>query len=116
MDVLCYLCSKGCQIRAVDSEHLIGADCKKGEAFAIEEITAPKRVLTTTVKTIFKEIPVVSVKTDGAIPKSDLFKAMDYINKILVTDYKSAGDVIIKDLLGTGVNVVTTTNMWRSKK
>lgn len=113
MDIICYLCEKGCRIRAVDKNHLVGAECKKGEEFAVSELTAPKRVLATTMRTSLPEYPVVPVKTDGVIDKALLFDVVKALNEITVNEYKNLGEVVVKNVLNTGVNVVTTTNMWR---
>ena len=51
---------------------------------------------------------VVPVKTEGAIPKELLFECMKEINAARVSSEAKLGDVVIENILGTGVNVVTT--------
>jgi CxxC motif-containing protein len=71
-------------------------------------MTNPKRVLTTTVKTLFPEHPRVSVKTSEAIPKGLLYKAMEEINKIVIDKEMKIGEIVIKNILDTGVDVILT--------
>ncbi|MBE5956995.1 MAG: DUF1667 domain-containing protein, partial [Lachnospiraceae bacterium] len=71
----------------------------------------PTRVITTTVAIeggIYRRIPV---KTAGDIPKGMIFDIMDEINKVVVKSPIKVGDVIIENVLGTGVNVVSAKNM-----
>ena len=116
MEIKCFLCHKNCTIRAMDLDRIIGAECKKGIEFATTELKEPKRVLTATVKTVFKDIPVISVKTDGAILKSDVFKAMKVLKIVIVNEFLNVGDVVVENIAGSGVNVVSTINMRRFKK
>jgi CxxC motif-containing protein len=51
---------------------------------------------------------VVPVKTDGAIPKELMFECVKQINSVRVSPDAPSGTVVIEDLLGTGVRVVTT--------
>ena len=57
---------------------------------------------------IYRRIPV---KTAGDIPKGMIFEIMDEINKVVVKAPIKVGDVIIENVLGTGVNVVSAKTM-----
>jgi CxxC motif-containing protein len=71
-------------------------------------MTNPKRVLTTTVKTVFSEMPRVSVKSSDAIPKGLLYQAMEVINQVVIDKEMNIGEVVVKNILNTGVDVVLT--------
>jgi len=92
---------------------IIGNACPKGIKYAEEEFINPLRILTTTVKVIGGELPLVSVKTEKSIPKRLLLKAMVEIAKIEVKAQVKIGQVIKDDLLGTGVSLVATRNIKR---
>ena len=93
----------------VDEQNSItGNMCKRGETYVINEITNPKRVLTTTVKTVFKDIPRASVKTIDAIPKELIYQAMEVINKVVIDKEMHIGEVVIENILDTGIDVVLT--------
>jgi len=88
-----------------------GNQCPRGPVYAKEEMTAPKRVVTSTVKItggIYNRVPV---KTKNSIPKELVFKCMDEINKAEVKSPIKMGDVILENVLGTGVDIVATRNM-----
>ena len=53
-------------------------------------------------------IPMVSVKTAQDIPKEKIFEIMKYINALTVTAPVHIGDVLLKDIAGTGVDLIAT--------
>ncbi len=58
-------------------------------------------------------MPLVSVKTEKAIPKRLLLKAMVEIAEIEVKAPVKIGQVIKDDLMRTGVSLVATRNIKR---
>ena len=113
-NLTCIVCPIGCQLTAELDENknvisVKGNTCKRGEVYANTECTAPRRTITTTVAV--SGGGVVPVKTDGTVPKELMMECMKEINKAIAEPNALLGDVIIKDLLGTGVNVVATRNV-----
>lgn len=112
-ELICIVCPIGCRME-VDIERdykVTGNQCERGPIYAREELTAPKRVVTSTIRItggIYNRIPV---KTRGAIPKELIFKCMEEINKLEVRSPVKMGDVVLENVLGTGVDIVTTRNM-----
>lgn len=111
-ELTCTVCPKGCQLTVeLDGKNVVsvsGHTCKRGEAYALSECSAPMRTLTTTVPVT--DGGVVPVKTEGAIPKELLLECMKAINAARVSPDAKIGDVVIENILGTGVNVITTRN------
>ena len=110
--ITCIVCPVGCRltIRLNDNggvEGISGNKCGRGKDYAIEEFTAPRRVLTSTVH-CGRGRRLAPVKTKGTIPKGLLLPAMAEISKVRLDQPGKAGDTVIGDLLGTGVNVVLT--------
>ncbi len=108
-EMICIMCPLGCNLTVkVDGEKIevSGNGCNRGVVFAKEEITCPKRIVTTSVKT---ENGVKSCKTTVPIPKSMIFDCVKEIEKLRLKSVKF-GDVIIKNVLGTGADVVVTAN------
>ncbi|MCP5460415.1 MAG: DUF1667 domain-containing protein, partial [Thermotogae bacterium] len=66
------------------------------------------RILTTSVKVINGEIPLVSVKTSGAIDRSIIKEKMDLIRKIAVEAPVQIGDVLMDDIDGQGTALIAT--------
>ena len=112
-ELTCIVCPKGCQLKVeLDGKTVLsvtGHTCKRGEAYAQAECTAPMRTLTTTAAVAGGG--VVPVKTDRTIPKEMLFECMKAINEVRVPADAKLGDVVIENVLGTGANVVTTRNV-----
>jgi len=85
-----------------------GHKCEKGHDFAKVEATNPTRTLTTTVRTKFPGVPVISVRTDGEIPKDSLMPAMQALSEVVVSTELGCGDVVLENVAETGVNVIVT--------
>ena len=75
--MICITCPRGCHLE-VDDETLTvrGNTCEKGAEYGKNEVTNPRRVLTSTVKLEGGSYCRLPVKTAGAIPKGLLFDAM----------------------------------------
>ena len=112
--LICINCPLGCPL-VVDVENgqvvkVMGNTCKRGEIYAVKEITAPARTVTSTVRVKNGERPVVAVRTKTDIPKDKIFACMEAINAVEITAPVKIGDVVIADVCGTGVDVVASAN------
>jgi len=116
-DLVCIVCPVGCRMTLTKDEsaeggYLVeGNKCKRGIKYGIEELSDPTRVLTSTVKikeALFSRLPV---KTDGAVPKGLIFECMEIINQIELISPVKVGQVVIENILDTGVNVVSSRSM-----
>lgn len=109
----CIVCPIGCQLNVTLEDGVVtevtGNTCPRGKQYAIDECTNPVRTITTTART--SNGGVIPVKTANPIPKDLMFDCMKAIDKAVVTLPAQIGDVVIKNLLGTGVDVVVTANM-----
>jgi len=97
---VCIVCPNSCKIEVDgkgDQMTFRGNLCKRGIEFARNEMTNPKRSVTTTVKTVYPEYLFIPVKTKGEVPKSKIFELMNEISKITVATKLKDGDIIIKD-------------------
>ena len=114
-NIICINCPLGCPL-TVEVENgqvtkVTGNTCKRGEAYAVKEITAPARTVTSTVRVVNGERPVVAVRTKSDIPKDKIFACMEAINAVELTAPVKIGDVVIADVCGTGVDVVASANV-----
>lgn len=110
--ITCIQCPKGCTL-SVDIENcrvvkVTGNECPKGEKYAISEIENPMRILTSAILTEGLSLKMAPVRTDGPIPKSHIMHAMDEIKKLRLKSPAVAGEVLAKDFMGLGVNLVIT--------
>ncbi|MCX5686536.1 MAG: DUF1667 domain-containing protein [Candidatus Omnitrophica bacterium] len=93
-----------------------GKLCPKGEEYAVSEIENPERILTSSVLTEGLSLKMVPIKTDKPIPKKDLLRAMEEIKSIRLKKAVAAGDIVMKDLLGLGVDLIATRECPLRKK
>ena len=110
-NLICIVCPNGCRLHVAEDGTVSGQGCKRGVAFAQQELQAPMRSLTTTVKTKLAQCPVLAVRTDGEIPKGLIFDAVQALAAVVVEQPLAAGDVVVQDLLGTGCRVIATENV-----
>ncbi len=108
----CIECPEGCKL-TVDIENfkmikIARNKCPKGEAYATHEIENPARILTSSVLSQGLGLKMIPVRTDKPISKSRIFDAMNEAKKIRVTMPLKSGDIIVKNFLGLGVNLIAT--------
>lgn len=112
-EIVCIVCPNGCRIHCEsDGGELTctGQKCKRGVAYAEAELTRPMRSLTTSVRTAFADSPVISVRTDGEIEKSKIREVIDSLAAITVQSRVQIGDIVARNICGTGVNVICTSD------
>ena len=108
-NLVCITCPKGCEAEVWAEEgevKLRGKICKKGKSYLEQEFREPKRTLTTTVISKDSRLKRFPVRTSRPIPKKDLFRAMEVLSSVEVRPPVRASDVIVRDLLHTGVDVI----------
>ncbi|MFR9069412.1 MAG: DUF1667 domain-containing protein [Paraclostridium sp.] len=113
-NITCTVCPMGCSlvVSKVDGEYKVeGNTCKRGAKYGVEEVTNPRRVITTTVKLNGGYLNLLPVKTNDSVPKELMFDIMKILDNVEVNAPVSVGDVIVKDVLGTGVDVVSAKSM-----
>ena len=110
----CIVCPKGCRLQ-IDDEYgtikVTGNACPRGVDFAIAELTNPLRTLTTSVRTGFQAVPVLSVRTAGEIPKGKIREVMAFLGTVVVREPLAIGETVAENVLGLGVNVIATSNL-----
>ena len=114
--LVCIGCPRGCRLTVEENsgEFIVtGNTCPRGKAFAISEMTEPKRTICSTVKTVFPGCPVLPVRVSDDIPKDGIFDVMREINAVVLTERIGRGDVIIENVLGLGVDVISTSDLLK---
>lgn len=105
----CIECPVGCNIEVELLDGAVvsvnGNNCKRGDMYARNEVTCPRRVVASSVRA--KDGAMVSVKTDRPIRKSEIFAIMDKINAVLLDKSVFIGDIIVKGI-DEDVNLVAT--------
>lgn len=111
-DIICTICPTGCVIHVTGDEKSIasieGFSCKRGEAYGKSEFLAPVRTLTSTVKVEGSTYPLVACRSNGPLPKDKVLDCMKEIHALTVTAPVTRGQVLIPNILGTGIDIVAT--------
>ena len=114
-ELTCIGCPMGCQItvelEAGEVVSVTGNTCKIGENYAKNEVTHPERTVTSTAVILGGDKPRVSVKTKSNIPKDKIADVMKEIDAAVMKAPVHIGDVVVKDVCGTGIDVVATRNV-----
>lgn len=110
----CIVCPRGCTME-IDTHGecpvVHGNACKRGEQFALTELTEPMRTICSTVKTSFSQAPVLPVRVSADIPKDKIFDVMQKINAVTVHERIGIGDKVIENVCDLGVDVIATSNI-----
>lgn len=85
-----------------------GNRCPRGDKFAHQELTCPMRMLTTTVAVSGGDEALLPVRTAEAIPLALHAQAMNLIRTLVVEAPIRMGDVVLKDLLNTGIDLIAS--------
>ncbi|CAK7058120.1 MAG: hypothetical protein DELT_03062 [Desulfovibrio sp.] len=104
----CIVCPKGCRIFADDNGKLTGAGCERGISYVESEMENPTRMITSTVRLRGAQLPRLPVKTSAPVPKKIMMRAVALLNDITVEAPVRCGDVVLKNVLDTGVDFVAT--------
>ncbi|MBQ9306140.1 DUF1667 domain-containing protein [Butyrivibrio sp.] len=111
-ELTCIGCPMGCQL-TVSMENgevleVAGNTCPKGDIYARKEVVNPTRIVTSTIRITGGDKARVSVKTASDIPKDKIFEVMKDIDAAVVSAPAHIGDVLLKNVAGTGVDVIAT--------
>ena len=104
--ITCIVCPNGCEI-VIEGEKISGYTCPRGLAYAKEEIFAPKRMVTSTVN-VLDSNEVCPVKTSSSVPKEKMLDVIKEINKVSLKKPIHFHDVVIKNVLNLGVDILAT--------
>ena len=114
-DIICTVCPMGCVI-TVEGENgkidsISGFTCQRGRTYAENEFISPVRILTSTAKLTGAQSPLVAVRSKTPVPKDKLFDCMAEIRKLTVSAPVKRGDVLVENVCGTGVDIVSSADI-----
>lgn len=111
-EITCIICPVSCRARVSlqngDVLEVQNIECPRGREYALQEIRAPMRDFFTTVRVTNAPTQVISVRSTGPVPKVKLKECAFELAKIKVEAPVRRGDVIVKNILGLGVDIVAT--------
>lgn len=109
----CIRCPRGCRVSvglgAGGSVLAVtGNACPRGDSYARAEVSAPVRTVTTTVPVEGGSQRRVAVKTAREVPRDAVLDVVRALADVRAVAPVEIGDVIARDVAGTGVDVVAT--------
>lgn len=107
-EFICIECPKGCRLTIDENLNVTGNTCLRGKQYAINEVTCPKRIVTSTVVIKSKLVSRLPVMTENDIPKEKMFEIVEELSKVRLSAPIKCRDVVIENVCGTGVNVIAT--------
>jgi CxxC motif-containing protein len=119
-EIICIMCPMGCLMTVTVSDNGDVLDvannmCKEGEKYAIDECKFPGRILTTTLLTQVDSQPLLPAKSAKPVAKEKLIDCMRYLAETKVKPPIKMGQVVIRDIAGTGVDLVATDELQAKK-
>ena len=116
-DLICVTCPMGCAIHVTlqdgQLQQISGQACKRGAAFAQEEILAPRRILTTTVRVQNGILPLVPVRSRAPLPKEMLFKVAAILRQVVLQAPVREHQVVMANVLDSGVDIIASRALER---
>ncbi len=116
-EMVCIMCPLGCRLTVELSDNgeitVLGNRCPRGIEYGKQEMTEPLRILTSSVLVRNGTVSLASVKTKGPIPREYIPQVMEILKKTVVEAPVVPGQVVVENVLNTGVNVVITRSVPR---
>ena len=118
VELTCIGCTLGCRIEVMMNdkggiELVTGNSCHRGDIYARKEVTAPTRIVTSSVRVYGSREGerMVPVKTAADVPKGKIMDVIRDLAGVSVPCPVRIGDVLIRDIAGTGVDMIATKNV-----
>lgn len=112
--VICITCPKGCTLdvtREGDTIVKITNGCKRGHDYVRAEITDPRRMVATTIRIRGGVHPLLPVYTSAAFPKPRIPELLAEIRKVEITAPIQMNEVVLQNVLDTGIDILASRNM-----
>jgi CxxC motif-containing protein len=109
--IICVACPKGCRLRInQDGATLVVSEqgCKRGEQYAVQEMTDPRRMVASTVRMQNGAHPLMPVYTSAPIPKGKIKPLLEELRKMTLSAPVKMGQVVLKDIFATGIDVLAS--------
>lgn len=112
---LCIECPLGCRLEVEERDgdviEVRGFSCKRGDEYARQEHVDPRRTVTTTVAISGARWPRLPVRTTRPVPKARAREVCRALDALQVAAPIRLGEVVARDVLGLGVDVVATRDL-----
>lgn len=107
----CVICPNGCDILArtlADGIQISGEGCARGREYVLREMTDPRRTISTSVRIVGGNCPLLSVRLTQPIPRDRVRDAVEVIHKLHPNAPIEIGTVLISGIFDTDSDVIAT--------
>jgi len=111
--MICITCPKGCTLEVThDGQTVLDVKngCQRGKKYVQRELVDPRRMVATTVRIKNAQHPLLPVYTSEPFPKPMISELLRSIRQVEITAPVKMGDVIIKNALDTGIDILASRN------
>jgi CxxC motif-containing protein len=115
--ISCIVCPMSCEgivtFKNGEIKEISGFTCQRGLNYAREEVIAPKRTLTTTIRITSGELPLLPVISKTALPKDKVIACARCLSTVIVAAPIHEGDVVLSNILNLGVDIIATRDILK---
>ncbi len=113
--VICVTCPKGCTLWVKREGQTVlsvsGNGCKRGLNYVQQELTDPRRMVASSVRLKGGLHPLLPVYTSAPFPKPRIPELLTLLREIEVTTPVSLDQVVLENVLDTGINIHASREM-----
>ncbi len=114
-EFICVTCPMGCAIQAViedgELKEIEGEACRRGIDWVRQELSDPRRMLTTTVQVEGGVLPLVPVRSRDALPKDEILPVAALLRHVVLQAPVKEGQIVVADVLSTGVDIIASRDL-----
>ena len=113
-ELICISCPQGCHLKAEisgDSWQISGNRCPRGEAYAKQELTDPRRIVTAVMPCADPHHPFIAVRTTLPCPKAEIPALLNRLYRITLPAGIKNGDIVLKKIDNLEISVIVTENI-----
>ncbi|MDR1215211.1 MAG: DUF1667 domain-containing protein [Treponema sp.] len=117
-EFICIVCPNSCRLKVTATGEEItvtGNECARGEKHGIHEYREPTRMLTTTIAITGGTLTRLPVISREEVPKAQLGRCLETLYKMKLNAPVRCGDIIVKNICDTGVDVAASRSINRKE-
>ena len=111
-EIICTTCPMGCHVTVTMEDGKIlsvkGNTCARGDVYARQEVTDPRRTVTATAATDSEAYPRLPLKSADPVPKDRIGAVLEAIGRLQVRLPIQAGACLLCNAANTGIDIVAT--------